>query len=69
VRRKSSEEKKEKRKADPNARPLDVLVCLCSFEGLFELNEDFAEAIGVDLAKLKAATPAGVTETVWATIL
>jgi hypothetical protein len=58
----------KKKPSDPNARPLDVLTSLAGFDGLFELSEDLATALGRPWSAI-AQPPKDVPVKAWATAL
>ncbi len=65
----SSVPAKSAAKPDPNARPLDRLIRLCSFDGFFDLGQEFADVLGVSLSTIQNAKPENVSEQVWCTVL
>lgn len=60
---------RKKAAADPNSRPLDLLVRLCSFDGLFNLSDELADLCGASLVSLQKAKPENVSEAAFATVI
>ncbi len=60
---------RKKGAVDPNARPLDLLVRLCSFDGLFDLSDELADICGSSLIALQKAKPENLSEATFATVI